>query len=316
MTRLRNIVFLLTLVLSPSAWGAVVDRVAAIVNREIITQSELDEAKQSLRAQKGRKAESPEEPAILTQMIEERLMLQEAKKKGVYIADSELEIAVKDIETHNRLADRQALIDTVSRDIPWEQYLDKLRHQLTILKLMHQEAAMDIVVPEEEIKAYYHTQPQRWRMPDQLHLLQIVLIWAIQGRDSYREFSGRALEEIRQKAQEARARALAGEDFQRLVELYSDHPKNGGDLGFFRRGELSPALDPILFNLKEGEISPIIQTDQGFHLFKVAERQEGGLKPLESVHGEIEALLLAEKKDAARKKWLKRLWEKASIEIK
>ncbi len=309
---LRAFLFLFIFVLSPSAWGAVVDRVAAIVNREIITQSELDEAKQSLRAQKGRDVLGSEAQAMLTQMIEERLMLQEARKKGVYINDSDLEVALKDIEARNRLEDRQALIDAVSREIPWEKYLDKLRNQLVILKLMHQEAAIDLVVSEEEIRAYYDAQPQRWRLPDSLRLLQIVLTGAMKERDFHRELSGRTA--LRQRAEEARARALAGEDFRNLVALYSNNPKS--DLGFFKRGELSSELEPILFNLKEGEISPVIQTDQGFHIFKVAQRQEGTFKSFELVHKEIETLLLTEKKEAARKKWLEQLWEKGSIEIK
>jgi len=143
-----------------SGEGVVIDRVVAVANREIITQSELDQAEQTLKKEKALPKEGEAalpfnlQRDLLTQLIEKRLILQEAKKKGVRLSDSEMELAFRDIEERNHFPSREAFKEAIAQEnLSWEQYVKDLENQLLLLKLMNREIDSHIVLTAEEIQA-------------------------------------------------------------------------------------------------------------------------------------------------------------------
>ncbi|MBI3804921.1 MAG: peptidylprolyl isomerase [Nitrospirae bacterium] len=300
-----------------AASAVLIDRVVAVVNREAITQSDLDEAAQALKKQGlrvgGAETEKKEvEHDLLNQMIEQKLLLQEAKKKGIRVTDSELDLALKDIEERNRFQNRDALKQAVSQEgIPWDKYMDDLRNQLTSLKLMNREVDSNLLMTEEEIKAYYDSHPEQFQLPEQIRVKQILLRVPS-------EASADAVERKHQKATEVLTELKSGTDFERLVEQYSEgaERRNGGDLGFFKKGDLAPEIDRVIFSLKDGEVSPVIQTSLGFHLFKVQVPPELRKQPFEKVKKEIEEKLHNEKRNALRQKWMNDIWGHSFVEVK
>lgn len=302
------------------AWGAVlIDRIVAVVNREIITQSDLDLAAQSpgmTRLERGQVIPDEDRPfyqkAILSLIIEEKLILQEARRKGIRVSDSELDFALSDIERQNKLPDRAALKSAVAQEnIAWDQYVGDLENRLIALKLINREVASNMVLNDAEVQAYYQDHPERFKLSDRIRLRQILF--------RVPEASTAAqIEELRLKAEEVLAEAKKNAAFIRLVQRYSDGPEkeNEGDLGFFNKGDLAIEIDQVVFNLREGEVSPLVRTPIGFHIFKVQERQEGRLRPFDRVRPEIEEIVISEKREHLRRKWLDALWDRSFVEIK
>lgn len=305
------------------AWGGVIiDRIVAVVNREVITQSELDEAAHALK--KSRLADpaalnpaaEPGDPSLqrdlLNQMIEQKLFQQEAKKSGIRVSDAELELALKDIEERNHFPNREALKQAVTREnVSWEKYVEDLRTQLTVLKLMNREIDSNLVITDTDVQAYYDAHPEEFQLPEQIHLKQI-LIRIPEGA------SAETVERKRQKAEQVLTEYQKGEDFVRLVEKYSDGSERraGGDLGAFKKGDLTPEIDRVVFSLKDGEVSPVVQTGLGFHLFKVQVPSNGQKQPFEKVKKQIEEKLLHEQRTALRKKWVDEIWSRSFVEVK
>jgi len=300
-----------------SGEGVVIDRVVAVANREIITQSELDQAEQAMKRERSLSKEGAELPFnlkrdLLTQLIEKRLILQEAKKKGIKLSDSEMELAFRDIEERNHFPNRDAFKQAIAQEnLSWEQYVKDLENQLLLLKLMNREIDSHIVLTTEEIQAYYDTHPEKFRLPEKIRLKQVLL--RLPENPSKEE-----VEELRQKAEKILSEAKSGGDFTRLVQEYSDGPerRQGGDLGYFHKGELAQEIDQAVFGLKEETVTPVIKSSLGFHLFKIQEVKESGRQPFEKVKKEIEDQLLSDKREGLRKKWLEELWSRSFVEVK
>ncbi|MFQ5580316.1 MAG: SurA N-terminal domain-containing protein [Nitrospiria bacterium] len=246
--------FLLLWAVHP-VWGAVlIDRIVAVVNREIITQSDLDLAAQTtgISPLEGGQ-EMPDEGVpfhhkeILSLMIEEKLILQEAKRTGVRVSDSELDFALSDIARQNRLPDRSALKSAVSREnIAWDQYVDNLKNRLIALKLINREVESNMVLKNAEVRAYYRDHPEQFERSERIRLTQ-VLFHLPEGS------TAEQTEDLRSKAREALAEANKGVPFGRLIQKYSDgsEKQKGGDLGFFSKGDLALEIDRVVGWVKE-----------------------------------------------------------------
>ncbi len=301
-------------------WGAVViDRIVAVVNREIITQSDLDLAAISdgrTRLEEGQVISDEDssfyQKKILGLMIEEKLILQEARRKGIGVSASELDFALSDIERQNKLPDRASLKSAVAQEnIAWDRYVNDLENRLIAMKLINLEVESNMVLNDAEVQAYYQDHPERFKLSNRIRLRQILF------RVSEASTAAQ-VEDIRLKAEEVLAEAKKNTAFIGLVQRYSDGPekREEGDLGFFNKGDLADIIDQVVFNLREGEISPIVRTPMGFHIFKVEKRQEGRLRPFDRARPEIEEIIISEKREHLRRKWLDALWERSFVEIK
>jgi peptidyl-prolyl cis-trans isomerase D len=144
-----------------------------------------------------------------------------------------------------------------------------------------------VTVTEQEIADYYEYNPERFREQKQIrarHILFEVSLNAAQSK----------AEEIKNKALEILKRAQDGEDFSELAKKYSQDPSNasnGGDLGFFKKGQMVKPFEELAFSLKKGEIGGPVRTQFGWHLIKVDDIKEEKVKTLPEVRGEIEAAL-------------------------
>jgi peptidyl-prolyl cis-trans isomerase C len=108
-----------------------------------------------------------------------------------------------------------------------------------------------------------------------------------------------------------------GEPFEEVARRYSLSPdaKQGGDLGFFARGEMPPEFDSVVFSLPVGRLSGLVKTDYGYQIFRVEERREAVRLTLDAVRDEIRRKLLGEKEEQAYHDWLQNLRSRAAIEV-
>jgi peptidyl-prolyl cis-trans isomerase C/foldase protein PrsA len=172
------------------------------------------------------------------------------------------------------------------------------RTQLTIEKLFAQQVYARMAVTEDAIRREYDEQTTEFQEPESVHAQQIV----VKGLD---------------EAKRLQQQLQTGKKFSELARRYSLSPdaKVGGDLGFVQRGVMPSQFDDVLFRLGVGQVSDVVSTDYGFHLFKVLEKKPPRKKELIEVRGQIEQRLLAKLKEEGQQQFVKGLRAKTEVKI-
>jgi peptidyl-prolyl cis-trans isomerase SurA len=269
------LVFLL-LALLPAAAGAqsasVVDRIVAVVNKEVITLSELNEAVAAAERQLRRQGTpAPERPVLERQLLErlilEKAQLQMARDSGVRVDELQLDRAVQRIAQNNNmtLGDfRRAL----ERDgVVFDSWRAELREQILLSRLREREVDEKVQVSDSEIDLFLEvmkTQPERAEYNVSHVLVRIP-----------EQASPERIEAARAKAEKALAEARSGVDFAAVTAVYSDAPDaiSGGALGWRSHERLPEIFAAALAKLKPGETSEVLRSPAGFHLLKLLDRR-------------------------------------------
>jgi peptidyl-prolyl cis-trans isomerase SurA len=280
MIRLLSVLLLLPAV--ASAQNAVlVDRIVAVVNKEVITYSELDEAVAGAERQLRRQnTPAPARPVLERQMLErlilDKAQLQMAREIGIRVDELQLDRAVQRVAQNNNmaLADfRRAL----ERDgVPFDAWREDLRAQIILNRLREREVSDRIQVSDSEIELFLEemkTNPGRTE-----YSLAHVLVRIPE------QAGPEAIGAARARAEKAQAEARAGADFGRIAASYSDAPDalNGGALGWRTQDRLPALFAGALRSMKSGEVSEVLRSPAGFHVLKLLERRDavGGDAPV------------------------------------
>ena len=120
------------------------------------------------------------------------------------------------------------------------------------------------------------------------------------------------------KAEEALSKIKGGADFADMSKKHSEDPtaKDGGDIGFVKKGHMLPAIENAAFSLKKGDVSSVIKADAGYYIIKIEDRKEPTYIPIEKVREEIEKSLYEQKANALYDEWLRDLRKNSHVEIK
>ncbi|MBI3606634.1 MAG: peptidylprolyl isomerase [Nitrospirae bacterium] len=288
---------------------AVTDRLVAVVNEELITASEVDAARQAsaidllsdVLPSGVKSAEPPAFADMIEALIDQHLLLQEAHTLGLSATEQEAASAFAAVAEQRHLPP--------AAQSPSPDVLHRLQDQLAIVKLVNREVRSKILISSADIDAYYREHPDQFAQPPRVRISQIFLKAPEGSAD---------LAERHTQSETLRAALEGGAEFGELARANSNGAEaaKGGDLGYFHRGDLLPALDREIEALAEGQISPVIQTPLGFHIIKVSERQVGRVKPLEEVKTDVEEMVYREQADAFYRRWLRQLRHRAHIDIK
>ena len=300
-------------------WGAekiLIEKVVAVVNDEVITLTELQEAAQPLlrRTQEARRGEESKigQQQILQNLILQRLQLQEARKQGLSASPSEVTSALEDLKRQNSLKSDEELKAALSRErLTLEQLKKGLEEQIILAKLINKEIRSKVIVTEEEIQRHYQENRERFKRAAEVKLRYILIAVP-------KEASAEKVAEAKKRAEEALSALQGGADFAEVAKAYSDGPtaKDGGELGRMKREELNPELAKAAFTLPIGGVSGLIRTPAGFNIIQVEERTADPYMSLAEAKESIRATLFEEKLQATMKEWLNALKAKASIEVK
>lgn len=292
----------------------VLDRVVAKVNSEIITLSSVDERVEILRQKyrgdfKGRDEKDVLQEA-LKMIVEEKLQLQEGKKRGLGVDDSAVEAAVKEIEKSNELEEGQLAVMLKSEGRSMESYKSHIRDQILISKVVRFELGSRVNVSERKITKYYHDNQKDFWNPGKARVRHILIL------------TEKGLSADKKKEKYLRAKEILGEvrrgmDFAAAAKEYSEDvsASEGGDVGFVEKGKMVPEFEKVVYSLKEGAISDIVETEYGYHIIKVEEVLAGGTLPLKDVKNKIQLILSNKKQKWAYDEWMSELRKSAFIEI-
>jgi peptidyl-prolyl cis-trans isomerase SurA len=303
---------------SVAAAAEMVDRIVAVVNGDIIVLSELrqisrnylDRMSDQFKVAGGDEQLREAERRILDQLIDEKLVNQEADRLAITFSEREVDMAVKDMQNRNGLNDAQFAAALAEEGLTMPKYREQLKAQMRKVRVIDQEIKSRIQVSKEEVDAYYEKHADDFNAEPEVRIQQIRLI--IPPESSAGEVS-----RIQAQAESILAKIKGGEDFTALVGLYSQDPtaQAGGDMGTFKRGELLPAIDEYAFSMKPGEVSPVIRTEGGFHIVKVVGRREPTALSDEERRAEVKDVIFSEKAEEDFKVWIEKLRKKAYIEV-
>lgn len=286
---------------SPAGASVTVDRVVAVVNGDIITMSDLQ--RESARA-----AGKIDDRLLLEDMINRKLQMTAAKRAGMDVTEKELNDAIEDILKRNTM-DRQQFEAALAKEgLSIEQYRAELKEQITLSRVFNKYVRTGLAVDENELRSYYAMNPRAFQLPEEVRIRQILLRLPEGATPSQTEA-------VRNKANEAAARALKGEDFIALVREYSDTATAAleGDLGFMQRDHALPEIEQAVAPLTPGGISGPVRSTIGFHIIRL-EEVRSRLIPFEKVREEISATLFNQKLESTYRNWLQTLRSESTIE--
>lgn len=265
------VLFLIFSTLFASAQQRVLDKVVGVVGSSIILQSDIE----SLYAQyqlNGMQVTPTLKCNLLQQQVTQKLLAQQAVIDSVTVKDDEVdnEIDRKMRYMKNRAGGPEKLEQFLGRSLI--QYQDEIRADIReslVAARMQQKITEKVNVTPQDVKKYFDAIPKD-SLPTfnkEVEVGVIVLNPVLSKEEK---------EEYRRKAEDLRNRAKAGTDFGLLARSYSQDVQSaleGGDLGFFDRGQMVKEFTAMAFKLKAGEISPVFETDFGFHVLQVIERR-------------------------------------------
>jgi parvulin-like peptidyl-prolyl isomerase len=295
--------------------AAVVDKIVAVVNNEIVTLSELNTQAEPFQERidksytgkdKNRLLEETRK-TILNRMVDQILIKQEAKRLGIVIKDDEINSMVTEM-LKKRSMTMDEFKNLLARDgLSLESYKEEAREHLMRSRLANREIRSKVMVTEQEIGEYYKVHREEYEGRVAVKIRQIVLLCP----------SNAAVEkkrEVRAEMEFILARIKNGEDFADLAAKYS--PGIGGELGFVEKGAMLQPVEEEAFSLKVGAMSGIIESPAGYHIIQVLDKRGAGIKSFESVRAEIIEELTKEKTEKKFEEWIGELRKKSYVEIR
>ena len=315
-------VLLASFLFSPRAWSEreLLDRVIAVVNDEPITQSELDmllkpvfdQFRQEYRGEELVIKLNEARQKLLNQLIEDRLVFQEAESRGIEVDPAEID--QKMIEFEERFTDEMTMEDMLeSEGITMNSIRERFRKQAMVRQLHNMEIRSKIVISPKEIEEYYQKNEEKFAQQERIKVRSITIKKSYEAREK-----GLVDEQARRQMDEVRTKLLAGEDFSKLARENSQdiHAEKGGLSDWLEPGTMIPVIDKIIHSLQLGEISDVIETPMGYHLFRVEEKQQGSKMALSEVREEIMSLLYQQKSEERFYDWMQELKRDAYISIR
>ncbi len=290
----------------------VVEEIIARVNNEIITLTDLRRALEALRqdvkeeckncspAQINAQA-TEREKTVLRDLIDQSLLSQRGKDMGINV-ETDVVKRMDDVRTRNNLPSMEELQKKVEESgMNWEEFRNNIRNNLLVQEVMRREVGSRIIIDKEEVNDYYNKHKEEFHRPEMAYLSEMFV--STVGK------SEAELPALEEKAKKLLDRVKNGEDFEEMAKRYSDgdSAKDGGSLGGFKRGQLSPELEAVVFKMKAKELSNVIRTKTGFLVLRVDMRYEEGLQPVDKVEGEIMNRLYSERMQPTMRTYLGKL---------
>lgn len=277
--------------------------VIALVNGEVVRKDafERDLAREvrTATSEGGPRTPDQVEPfkrALLQTLIERTILLQAARAAQIAADPEEVDRELLRLSSDLPIS---GLDETLAQNrMSRAELQQNTAAALTIVELFEAQVYSRVAVTEEEIRLEYEKNPAAYLEPEQVRAQQLVV---------------RDLDEARRLLSQVRS----GKKFADLARKYSlsADAKVGGDLGYFSRGVMPPQFDEVAFSLRVGQVSDVIATEYGFHIFKLIAKRPARQRELPEVRHEIESRLLREKRVVAQKAFVRGLREKAQVKV-
>lgn len=295
---------------------ALVDRVVAVVNEDVITMSELQEhlilsLREAREAAPSADQLEALERTVLARMVDHKLQLQEARRERIEVLDEEVSAVVEDFVRRNGGDRARIEAQLRAQGLTWAAVRREFRDQLMVQKIRGRRVIRRATVTEAEVDAYVAENRGRLESALRYHARHIAV--PAEPPDS-----PTAWERARAEIEAIAARLREGGDFAELARERSKDPsaESGGDLGWLKRGELQPLFEEPILRLAPGEVTAPIRSPVGYHLFRLEAREELTPEMLAQFRQQAREILVQRKVQARLDEWVGDLKRRALIQVR
>jgi peptidyl-prolyl cis-trans isomerase SurA len=331
--KVRNIVVVAGLVAAAVATpgaqatqGTIIEQVLVNVNGEIITKSDLETRQIAALRQKNpnlrpnsdeelRRALADVTPDVIVDAVDEMLMVQRGKELGYSMNAEQFNGIVEQIKKENKIESDEALQAALKGEgMTMADLRRQLERTMLVQRVQQTEIMQKLQVTDTELKAYYEAHKNEFGTVPNVTLREITINVPVtaQGINVAQDDAAKA------KADEVRAKIIAGEAFPRLAADYSDSGSkaNGGLVGPLAKTDLSEDLQKAIATLKTGDVTPVLRTTRGYQIIKIEALSDSTTKPFEEARSEIADKIANQKRQGEYAKFIVRLRGEAIIDWK
>ena len=299
---------------APKPVPAQLPEVLARVNGEEIKKTEFEEAVQNMEARAGGPVPAEQRDKVyrdlLDQLVGYKLLTQETKTRKVVVPDADVDARISQIRGQFPSEDvfKQML---EQRKLTLEQMRSDARQDMAVAKMIQDEVAAKVTVTPAQVDDFYAKNPDQFKEAERVRASHILIAFP-DNADAAAKTQARA------KAEQVLKDVKSGKDFVALAKEHSQDPgsaANGGDLGFFQQGQMVGPFNDAAFSLPPGTVSDLVETNFGYHIIKVAEKQPGRTVPLAEVRPQVEEYLQNKTRDEQTDAFVESLKTKGKVEI-
>jgi peptidyl-prolyl cis-trans isomerase SurA len=290
------------------------DKIVAIVNDDVITQSEFEHGLVMAKAQISQEGLATPPTNVLNtqvrnQLINKKLQLQIAKQAGITVTDAELDKVIQSIAQQNQLSANELYDRLHQEGLSTTDYRNEMRSQITLQRLQQQEVVNHVTVSQDEINNFLHSKLWQMNGVNEYHLEDILVPFS----------EAPSIEEItasQQRAETILTKLHSGQSFQAVVQAESGGKDalQGGDLGWRKLPEIPSAFAAQVGHMKTDEIAGPIQAANGFHIIRIAGIRAAAKQAAPS-RKQVEEMLLQRKFEEAVQTWVSKLRGQAFIVV-
>ena len=279
-----------------------VDKIVASVDGDPITMHEVRQF-----AESAGKTMPPGDPTAdpvfkegLKGLIAQKLLNEEMKRYDDKIDEEQIDKYIEDVEAERNITDQQLRQSLMQNGVSWEDFRKQAKMELEKAMMLNSELREHVTIPPEQIQAFYDAHQDQFTVKQEKYKLAQILIAVAPNAPPAEVAAAKA------KAEEARRKAIAGEDFGELAKRYSDDDSKsqGGELGVFGPDDIMDEILAGIKNVPTGQISQVVRTKHGFHVIKVEAHDVPGVRPLALVKEDIRNHLVDEQTRGRLQNWV------------
>lgn len=269
-------ILLLCGLLLPSCWAfskpVLLDRIAAIVDDDIIMLSELDERTEEIKQRMGRQGGNMPPSDVLREQILERMIiesieLQMANRAGIRVSDNEINDTIANIAEQNNLDLDQFRQSVIADGLTWPSLRDQIRREILINQVRQRQLGRRIKISDQDIETFLNSEIAKAELAPDYRLGHILVAASREG----------SMEQAETRAMNLYQQLQSGADFASLAAQYSasETALQGGDLGWREASQLPTLFADRVINMTKGEIAPPMEAGSGYHIIKVLDLRGG-----------------------------------------
>jgi len=309
-----------------AAQPEIIEQILVKVNGEILTKSDLEQRQVMALRQRDpnfrpasdaelQKALAEVTPIVVVDAVDELLLVQRGRELGYVLGKEQFQNIIENIKKENKLETEEQFQAALKQEgMTLEDLRKQLERNLLVTRVQQVEVIGKISVTEEEVAKFYEENKASFSTPPQVTLREIL----IAVPESDKGINVAADDAAREKAEDVRKRALAGEPFEKLASELSDSGSkaNGGLIGPISRDDLSPELQKQFAMLKPGEMTPVLRTQRGYQIIKLESSVGAKTRTLDEARAEVSDKVAGTKRQAQLEQYLESLRAQAIIDWK